>query len=85
MPDRVNDKSADGPDLSRGAFVIPDQGDGGFDVCWYPIALSDEIKAGEVRRVEFLDGHVVAFRGQNGQVSVVSPAYLSSGRAASFG
>ena len=47
-------------------------GVGGFDQCWYPIALSSEVAAGQVVGADFLDGRVVCFRGDDGVASVVS-------------
>jgi nitrite reductase/ring-hydroxylating ferredoxin subunit len=44
----------------------------GFAQCWYPIARSSEVGPGEIVGADFLDGRVVAFRGENGDVSVVS-------------
>jgi phenylpropionate dioxygenase-like ring-hydroxylating dioxygenase large terminal subunit len=49
-------------------------GAGGFDQCWYPIALSAEVAPGQVVGRDFLDGRVVCFRGDNG-VSTVLSAY----------
>ncbi len=51
---------------------VPPQGEGGFDVNWYPVCLSNDIRAGEVKGMDFLDGRVVVFRGENGAVTVMS-------------
>src|ERR1035441_8881280 len=48
------------------------QGVGGFDECWYPVALSSEVAPGMVHGCEFLDGRVVVFRAAGGGVSVLS-------------
>jgi phenylpropionate dioxygenase-like ring-hydroxylating dioxygenase large terminal subunit len=56
---------------TRGERVAP-QGEGGFDINWYPVCLSDDIRAGEVKGLDFLDGRVVVFRGENGIVKVMS-------------
>ncbi len=58
---------------STGERGVRLQGDGGFDECWYPIALSSEVEKGKIVSAEFLDGRVVAFRGEDGVASVVSP------------
>lgn len=49
------------------------QGEGGFDACWYPVAMSDEVAPGAFHRAEFLDGHVIVLRTSTGEVSVLSP------------
>jgi nitrite reductase/ring-hydroxylating ferredoxin subunit len=51
---------------------VPRQGEGGFDVNWYPVCLADDIRAGEVKGLDFLDGRVVVFRGANGVIKVMS-------------
>lgn len=61
---------------NRKRDVIPPQGIGGFDQCWYPIALSTEVGQGQVIGRPFLSGKVVIFRGENGVASVLS-AYCS--------
>ncbi len=48
------------------------QGVGGFDECWYPVALSSEVARGSVHGCEFLDGRVVVLRAGGGEVSVLS-------------
>jgi len=53
--------------------TIPPQGEGGYDQCWYALIPAAEIATGQVGRADFLDGHVAVFRGESGQVSVVSP------------
>src|SRR3546814_19068238 len=42
------------------------QGEGGFDACWYPVAMSDEVAPGAFHRAEFLDGHVIVVRTSTG-------------------
>ncbi len=56
---------------TRGERVRP-QGEGGFDVNWYPVCLADDISTGEVKSLDFLDGRVVVFRGNNGVLKVMS-------------
>lgn len=48
------------------------QGAGGFDECWYPVALSDEVAAGAIHGTDFLDGRVIVVRTPSGEVSVLS-------------
>ena len=48
------------------------QGVGGFDECWYPVALSTGVAPGAIHRAEFLDGRVIVVRGRTGEVSVLS-------------
>jgi phenylpropionate dioxygenase-like ring-hydroxylating dioxygenase large terminal subunit len=56
---------------ARGAAFEP-QGQRGFDQCWYPLALSSEVPAGQVVGREFLNGKVAVFRAHDGQPHVVS-------------
>ncbi|PQA89594.1 Rieske 2Fe-2S domain-containing protein [Hyphococcus luteus] len=56
----------------RPGAPLPPEGEGGFSQSWYPICLSAELEKGAVKGVDFLDGRVVAFRGQNGQAKVMS-------------
>ena len=53
--------------------VIPEGKDGLYSQCWYAIGLSDEVPVGEVKRFDFLDGHVAAYRLQDGSLTVTSP------------
>ena len=46
--------------------------DGLFRQSWYPLCLSSEVPAGQVLGCSFLDGKVVAFRGDDGAVHVTS-------------
>ena len=48
------------------------QGVGGFDECWYPIALSSEVSQGKVYGTEFLNGRVIVVRSTTGNPSVFS-------------
>jgi phenylpropionate dioxygenase-like ring-hydroxylating dioxygenase large terminal subunit len=59
-----------GDRLSREPF--PKQGIGGFDQCWYPIALSEQLGRSAVISREFLSGRVIVFRGENGAAKVLS-------------
>lgn len=49
--------------MSRFPFGIPNS--------WYLIAYSDELLTGDVRRLEYLDRELVAFRGESGQLIVL--------------
>jgi phenylpropionate dioxygenase-like ring-hydroxylating dioxygenase large terminal subunit len=51
----------------------PPQGEGGYDVGWYPVCKSEEVALGQVIARDFFDGDVAVWRGQNGELSVVSP------------
>lgn len=52
---------------------IPAEGeDGLFRQAWYPICLSSELPKGKVLGCDFLDGKVVAFRGEDGVARVMS-------------
>lgn len=48
------------------------QGVGGFDECWYPVALSAEVLPGKVHGTEFLDGRIIVVRSATGDVSALS-------------
>ncbi|VTU23812.1 Aminopyrrolnitrin oxygenase PrnD [Variovorax sp. PBL-H6] len=55
------------------ALAIPKEGDDGlFRQSWYPLCLSSEVAKGQVLGCSFLDGKVVAFRGDDGVVHVTS-------------
>ena len=43
-----------------------------FHACWYPLALSSELGAGEIRGVNFLGGRVVVYRTEQGEAQVRS-------------
>ena len=52
---------------------LPREGDNGlFSESWFPICLSAELPAGKILGVDFLDGRVVAYRGENGEARVMS-------------
>jgi nitrite reductase/ring-hydroxylating ferredoxin subunit len=51
---------------------IAREGEGGFYETWYPVCLSDDVKPGEIVGRDFLDGRVIAYRGENGVVRVLS-------------
>jgi len=56
---------------TRGRIFKP-QGEDGFDQCWYPVALSDELANGQLLGRAFLDGKVVAYRSNSGEAHVLS-------------
>src|SRR3546814_6267365 len=43
-----------------------------YHTCWYPVAVAEEIKAGEVRSIKFCDSRIAVFRGADGVVRAVS-------------
>lgn len=43
-----------------------------YHMCWYPVAVASEIGVGEVRSVNFCDGRIAVFRGEDGVVRAVS-------------
>ncbi|MGE0806679.1 MAG: aromatic ring-hydroxylating dioxygenase subunit alpha [Burkholderiaceae bacterium] len=52
---------------------IPAEGeDGLFRQSWYPLCLSSELAAGQALGCDFLDGRVVAFRGEDGVARIAS-------------
>ena len=53
-------------------LAIAPQGEGGYDVCWYPVCMSKELQAGQVKSVSFLDGRVIVYRGESGRAFVSS-------------
>jgi nitrite reductase/ring-hydroxylating ferredoxin subunit len=57
---------------ARSIGVPAPQGEGGFDSCWYPVALSSELARGQLRSTEFLGGRIVVFRGESGHAHVLS-------------
>jgi nitrite reductase/ring-hydroxylating ferredoxin subunit len=55
---------------NRGLFRQPAPG---YPIGWYAVALSDELAAGEVRRVEMCDGRIVLYRGLDGIARAMTP------------
>lgn len=51
---------------------VPKQGENGYHQCWYAVAMSSEVPAGQVVGKEFLDGRIVVWRSSSGQVAVQS-------------
>lgn len=58
--------------LAQQERIIPPQGVGGYDQCWYPLALSSELERKQILGVGFLNGQVAVYRGQDGKARVVS-------------
>jgi len=57
----------------RMTVPLPAEGENGlFTESWYPICMSSELQAGQIKGVPFLDGKVVAIRGQSGEARVLS-------------
>ncbi len=55
------------------ARPVPAEGeDGLFTQSWYPVCMSSELGAGQVRGMSFLDGRIVVFRGADGIAQAVS-------------
>jgi nitrite reductase/ring-hydroxylating ferredoxin subunit len=58
----------------------------GHHCCWYPVALSEDLPQGELKGMEFCDGQIVLYRGEDGVARVTTPycphmgANLSVGR-----
>lgn len=69
-----------------GPRIPPEGEDGLFSQSWFPICLSSDIPQGAVKGYEFLDGDVVAYRGEDGIARVMSAycphigANLAAGR-----
>ena len=59
-------------EFTRGKPMPPQGTAGGYDQNWYPIALSRDVKAGEVHGTEFLNGKVIVVRDENGKAQVLS-------------
>jgi phenylpropionate dioxygenase-like ring-hydroxylating dioxygenase large terminal subunit len=55
----------------RGLQFVP-QGQGGFDQCWYPLALGAELAPGQLLGREFLSGKAVLYRTDDGVPHVMS-------------
>ena len=52
---------------------MPRQGEaGGYDQNWYPIALSRDVREGEIHGKEFLNGRVIVVRDPAGKAQVLS-------------
>ena len=66
-----SDSHQDQAEFERGPRFIP-QGIGGYDECWYPVCLSDEVARGEVKGFEYLNGKVIIFRPEQGELSAMS-------------
>ncbi len=57
----------------RGSRMVePQNAENGYHDAWYPICRSEEIDDGKLVSVSFLNGRVVAFRGQDGTPAVLS-------------
>ncbi len=56
----------------RSSALLREGEDGLFTQSWFPLCLSADLKAGEVRGFDFLDGRVVALRDADGAARVLS-------------
>ena len=63
--------ATDTPAQRRGRGFDP-QGPDGYHVGWYPVCLSGALDGDRIAGAEFLNGRVVAFRGPEGDVAVMS-------------
>lgn len=71
---------------SRLGTPLPAEGENGlFSQSWFPVCMSEEVGPGQVRGERFLDGKVVVFRGEDGQVRVMSAYCPHLGADLSFG
>jgi nitrite reductase/ring-hydroxylating ferredoxin subunit len=62
----------DNPTRRMGEPMPREGANGVFSEGWYPICMSSEVAAGQVRGEAFLDGKVVVFRGADGVARVMS-------------
>lgn len=51
-------------------MILPGEG---YHQCWYPVALSDELPKEGLLGLEFCDGKVVVYRGEDGTVRTAIP------------
>lgn len=58
--------------LPRSAALLREGEDGLFSQSWFPLCLSQDLKAGEVRGFDFLGGRVIAIRDADGAARVMS-------------
>lgn len=59
------------PEQRRGRGFDP-QGPEGYHVGWYPVCRAEELDGDRIVGAEFLNGRVIAFRGPDGDVAVMS-------------
>jgi len=79
-------RSADAASRIRARVHIPAEGeDGLFSQSWFPVAFSADVPAGKVVGRDFLDGRVVVFRGEGGEVSVMGAYCAHVGADLSLG
>lgn len=50
--------------------VPPEGTDGVFSQCWYPICRTEDVKSGEMKGFDFLDGRVIVVRSSDGKARV---------------
>src|SRR3546814_17957542 len=56
-----------------------------YHTCWYPVAVAEEIKTGEVRSIKFCDSRIAVFRGEDGVVCAVSARCKQMGAEVGLG
>jgi phenylpropionate dioxygenase-like ring-hydroxylating dioxygenase large terminal subunit len=75
VQDPSDTKAAAGPRARRRLLgkPLPKEGeDGLFSKTWFPVCMSSELPPGGIYGTGFLDGRVVAYRGESGEARVVS-------------
>ncbi len=73
MKQAVQTNPAGGGSARRKVNPLPHEGEGGlFYQTWYPVCLSADLQPGDLKGEDFLDGRVVAYRAESGEVQVVS-------------
>lgn len=55
---------------------VAEEGVNGYAQSWYPLCFSSDVKAGDIKGVDFLNGRVIVFRAKDGSPRVMS-AYCS--------
>ena len=61
------------PIKKRAVQPIPHEGDDGvYSQTWWPVCLSSDVEKGQVIGRELMNGRVIVFRGEDGDVSVMS-------------
>jgi phenylpropionate dioxygenase-like ring-hydroxylating dioxygenase large terminal subunit len=61
-----------GPGNPSGLRPLAEGEDGLFSQSWFPICLSEEVPAGQVKGFDFLGGRIVVMRGADGTARVMS-------------
>jgi nitrite reductase/ring-hydroxylating ferredoxin subunit len=87
MSDEAQQQDSANPSKrTRPGYNLPAEGENGlFSQSWFPLCLSSDLPKGVVKGFDFLDGRVVAYRGENGIVRVSSAYCLHIGADLSVG